>query len=493
MPRKSTEIDRSLLLGDLSRLGGAAEYGASDQSELLRRHLPIADHWRVLDRDTLLVLGGRGVGKTQLFNVLNVLDHPESLVSETTSSARLRQQGLVYDKGFTLSGRTFPSTDVIEQNWRTDLLSDAGTFWLGLLAGVLLRRSDTSDVLKSRLGTTASDALADSLPAPSIWLRLIAERLETVRLAIDEADSLLERRGLTLTITYDDLDQLVARLPDAYSLIRDLLAFWLRGMRRWSSIRCKIFLRTDIFAAEEFAFTDSSKLRPLSVTLRWNADNLYRLVLKRLLNGDHGREWERFLRPEIPREKLTTVIPFRIVPNTGEEDHRAFMKLMVGHYMGSDKRRGETYRWFLNHLQDSRGDISPRSFLTLFQSAATRQLDEAPGERLLTPEQVSGALVEVSKDRLEELKEEYSWIAALAGDLEGRVVPMQRKDFRKCCRTIDWTQFPEFVRQNKDRLIDYLINLGILRETRDARIHVPDIYLFGLGLKRKGGIRRPKV
>jgi hypothetical protein len=38
-------------------------------------------------------------------------------------------------------------------------------------------------------------------------------------------------------------------------------------------------LRTDIFEAEGLAFTDSSKLRPLSVTLRWNADNLYRLVL----------------------------------------------------------------------------------------------------------------------------------------------------------------------------------------------------------------------
>ena len=29
-------------------------------------------------------------------------------------------------------------------------------------------------------------------------------------------------------------------------------------------------------------------------------------------------------------------------------------------------------------------------------------------------------------------------------------------------------------------------------ETPDNRVNVPEIYLYGFGLKRKGGIRRPK-
>ncbi len=494
MPRSTTkDHDQTLLLSDLARLGTAAELGPSAPDELLRRHLPIAEHRRVLDRDTLLVLGGRGVGKTQLFNVLNALDDPEALAGPTTPQARIRRRKVVYDKGFTLSGRMFPPTGVIEENCTTGTLDDAGSFWLGMLVGVLLRRSDTSEVMSARLGDVVSGVFLQSLPAPSAWLNAVAANLEAVHLAVDEADALLERLDYTLTITYDDLDQLVAKLPDAYPLIRDLLAFWLKGHRRWSSIRCKVFLRTDIFAAEEFAFTDSSKLRPLSVTLRWSADNLYRLVLKRLLNGDHGKEWEKLIRREVAKEKLPSKSPFGVVPITDEDDHRAVMRLLVGQYMGSDKRRGETYRWFLNHLQDSRGDISPRSFLTLFRSSATRQLDEPPADKLLSPEQISGALMDVSEDRITELKEEYAWIAALAADLKGNIVPIRREDFRKCCRNIEWDQFPEYVRENKDRLIDYLISLGILRETRDRRIHVPDIYLFGFGLKRKGGIRRPKV
>jgi hypothetical protein len=258
-------------------------------------------------------------------------------------------------------------------------------------------------------------------------------------------------------------------------------------------VRCKIFLRTDIFAAEELAFTDSSKLRPLSVTLRWSADNLYRLVLKRLLNGIQRQNWERRLGTKV-QSKLQDKKPWGIVPTTDENDHRVFMESLIGKYMGADKRRGDTYHWFLNHLQDSRGDIAPRSFLKLFEIAAQRQQNSPlASEKLLGPEQVNGALADVSQDRITELKEEYKWIEALKQDLKGATVPMQKAEFRKCVRQIDWNHFPEHVRNNKDALIDYLIGLGILRETSDARVHVPDIYLFGFCLKRKGGIRRPSA
>lgn len=44
--------------------------------------------------------------------------------------------------------------------------------------------------------------------------------------------------------------------------------------------------------------------------------------------------------------------------------------------------------------------------------------------------------------------------------------------------------------QNARELIDYLVELGVFRERANDRIDVPDIYLFGLGLRRKGGVRR---
>jgi hypothetical protein len=39
-------------------------------------------------------------------------------------------------------------------------------------------------------------------------------------------------------------------------------------------------------------------------------------------------------------------------------------------------------------------------------------------------------------------------------------------------------------------LIEYLVEVGIFRARTGGRIDVPDLFLAGLGLKRKGGVRK---
>lgn len=491
--------DRLVLLENLSNFagGGVAESDVIRADEIsYLNHLPIAEHRRVLDRDILLVLGGRGAGKSQLFRILSKLKSPRDLLT----SAKTKDEAHVFDHyraGFTCTGKTFPAPEVIAK-LLTGGSAKTQQFWLGLLCGVLLTYELTRDAVGQHLDEEIKTRLREQLSAPSQWIDMVSDSLESVRAALDRADEALTQEKQFLAITYDDLDILAAKVADVYPLVRELLAFWLRNSRRWTSLRCKIFLRTDIFAAEELAFTDSSKLRPLSVTLRWSAENLYRLVLKRLLNGEQGSGWKAFIGSKIKKGQLKVRDPWGIDPETNESDHRAFMGLIVGEWMGSNPRRGETYRWFLNHLQDSRGDIAPRSFLKLFESSAVRQVTAGlPSTlHLVSPEQIAGALAEVSQDRINELKEEYGWIGEIGRKLKGQTVPMQRPEFRKLIGRLDWGELPEILRNKsdrRDRLIDYLISLGILRETADKRIHVPDIYLFGFGLKRKGGIRRPRV
>ncbi|MEA2046480.1 MAG: hypothetical protein U9N48_08200 [Euryarchaeota archaeon] len=39
-------------------------------------------------------------------------------------------------------------------------------------------------------------------------------------------------------------------------------------------------------------------------------------------------------------------------------------------------------------------------------------------------------------------------------------------------------------------LVDYMVEVGIFRERIGGRIDVPDLFLSGLKLKRKGGVRK---
>jgi hypothetical protein len=67
---------------------------------------------------------------------------------------------------------------------------------------------------------------------------------------------------------------------------------------------------------------------------------------------------------------------------------------------------------------------------------------------------------------------------------------MHERDFLRILDRVVWKGAGPAV--TTPGLVDKLVELGIVRHTRDGRIHVPDIYLFGFGLKRRGGVRRPR-
>ena len=111
------------------------------------------------------------------------------------------------------------------------------------------------------------------------------------------------------------------------------------------------------------------------------------------------------------------------------------------------------------------------------------------------PSSLQGALAEVSKDRVNELLlEEYGWLEVLRNKLEGQSMLMGHTEFLKC---LDLENWPEDGRlaltgASPEELLDALKELGIFWETEDGRINVPEIYLHGFGLRRRGGIQRPK-
>ena len=103
--------------------------------------------------------------------------------------------------------------------------------------------------------------------------------------------------------------------------------------------------------------------------------------------------------------------------------------------MGSTPKKGKSYSWPPNHLQDANGALSPRPFLKCFSVAAQDmcnhpdELDRLQDARLLRPDQIQGALLKVSEERVQELKEEYPWLEELQSAFAGLTMLMDQQEF----------------------------------------------------------------
>jgi hypothetical protein len=91
---------------------------------------------------------------------------------------------------------------------------------------------------------------------------------------------------------------------------------------------------------------------------------------------------------------------------------------------------------------------------------------------------------------------ELPWLPGVAYRLKDTEVPMRRREIE---RLFDkdwersWGQEAQNIRppvEDVRELVDYLVEIGILRLRTNGEIDVPDLFLAGLGLKRRGGVKK---
>ena len=274
-----------------------------------------------------------------------------------------------------------------------------------------------------------------------------------------------------------------------------LLAMWLSLADRYRRIRPKIFVREDLFQASLSTFPDASKLDARSVSLEWRVEDLYRVLIKHMANTSDGlKDWVQGSVRGIPLINLGLLgwMPPPTLPESGPASQKAFVDHLAGELMGSGPKKGLTYHWIPNRLQDAHARAVPRSFISLVRNAATLAVSQGPGAqnlRLLTPLELQGALESTSRRRVNELKEEFPVVARLES-LRGETVMLSRKiavDTLSRAQSTD-----DEYGKDGELVLHTLIELGVMSERDDGRIDVPDIYRYGFGILRKGGVKRPR-
>ena len=487
-------LDKSKILNTISKIEATAEYEYSRLEDFLM----MKEYTLMRDPKRFLILGGRGSGKTRLFKTFN----QEAGLQEILSGDSLN--GLSASNVYSVRGHDdangFPTPDVLEK-YADD--KNARAYWAGNLLFVLWdalkEETEFWNIMQANLHDDEMMQFnqRDLLMIPDKWIGCIRNCPETWENIFQQINLYLQEKDQWIFVSYDFLDRLTIDYNSLFPFIRMLLSFWFAHDRRWERIRCKIFLRNDLYESDLLDFMDASKLNNHIIRLEWDTLSLYRLLIKRMANADDLNTLKYLQEiPNLISVDKTSALGY--IPTQKKALVEQLVDQMIGHYMGNSPKRGVSYQWMPNHLQDAKGALVPRSFLKCFAIAAKGMLthpDEIKkltGNRLILPSMIQNALVRVSEDRVEELKEEYPWLEKLKTMLSGLTMLVSRDAFLE---RIDMNQWPENQRkklpsQNVQGIFQVLQKLGIILVASDGRINMPEIYLHGFGMKRRGGLRR---
>ncbi|NMO53022.1 hypothetical protein HH310_17720 [Actinoplanes sp. TBRC 11911] len=446
-------------------------------------------HRAALYVDSTVVRGGRGVGKT--FWYQSLLDPTlREVAAHEYGIERLNHLNVSAGYGASVKPALYPGTSVLGQ--LTDTNVRPFDIWYAVLLSAL-GQPELHQLLEWR------DRVA--------WVRANPGAAERT---VQQADERAQNQGTTHLILFDALEHLHRARAQADRLVSGILELALAMRLGTRNIRCKVFIRPDMFDGALLHFPDASKLTANAASLSWSRASLYGLLFHYMGNSSSS-EADSFRRitegwnadADGRRHLLPSVL-------SGDEvfQEQQF-SLIAGPYMGANYRKGNTYTWLPNHLMDGVEQVSPRSFLSALGKAVSETREKYAGhDHAIHHEGIRRGVQTASETRVREIGEDLPWVRLAVRPLAGRQVPIDeetvvdlwrevelaealRKDAERYV-TADDTQVRTGPRHPDDAklLIGELIALGVMRRRRDSRIDLPDVYRIAFNVGRKGGVPR---
>lgn len=474
----------------LSRMGSSGRAESESPEVFCRMFYPPKEQLGALDPDVTLILGPRGSGKTALFRAVTEFGLTDAL-REQNPKARIHPNCIWHP--VSLYTKRFPNQTQLRSFFESANLTEdqANDFWQGILVRSLWSQLDAR-------GQTELDGL-DKAEATTTALLEAGQTLSVQAAgALDRLDDRLEAAGQILFAGFDELDLLVHRNGRAAAT---LVGFWASRWRRWKGVRAKLFLRSDIYRRfVDEGGADLAKLAANRFELKWSDEALMSMLVKRILNTDLA-VWRKTLHLNGKRDVVDHSLLGATLASDKISDLHRVIHAILGPYMGANKKKGASEKWILEHIKDCQGNGSPRSLVKMLEQAADRQLAEGfDSDVVLDPAFVRQALTAVSNDHVKSSMDEWPWLPGLIDRLSKwtsiRQMPMERKPFEAQLRKSweqPWSQQADISGPPCDDpqgFVPLLIDAGILRERKDGKLETTDLYLDGLGFKRKGGVRR---
>lgn len=468
-----------------------APYTHATEPPALRQIYAPEGHEAALDPERVLVIGGRGTGKS-FWSATLLNDQTRGFIAQSYPRLHLSlcQVALGF-AGVDSDVNGAPSQEELDDLIESDKHTPEKVWRAVILRGV---------------ARFVPMELPTMLRGPDGLVAWVAADAARVQQCLRQADDALWKEGKRVVVLFDALDRLGKDWPQIRERTKALLQVAL-AMRTYRAIKPKIFLRVD--QAEDrgvAAFPDASKLlsEGARVDLAWERRDLYGLLYTLLANDDAaGEEFSALVRRATGMnlgDVRAQGLPAEL--KDSEEKQAEVFVALAGHYMGANANKGRTYTWLHKHLVDAFDRVSPRSFLEAVRRAACYR-GTADSRLVLTPAGLRAGIQGASELRLQQLKEEYGWIEKVIEPLADQRVPCRAEDLYARWQGADtastilapngeYLEPIEFSDIDGDRLaaiLKALLRIGVAERRADGRINIPDIYRVAAKMLRKGGVR----
>ncbi|MGD1809170.1 P-loop ATPase, Sll1717 family, partial [Dapis sp. BLCC M126] len=442
------------------------------------------DFPKFLSDKNWLIRGAKGTGKSLLFRLfVEQSEEAKKLAGyyiDITNVNFIAGHGKPTIKSYILEGTALASyeREVGDDCWNY--------FWLNY---ALLQLCFYLPELQSLLNINDNlkGLIATEKPRSADIVSWLVEQAKSSTASLETFDQLgdinswLQENNRRVWLLYDELDTGFGYSQEDYQRRRKaleaLLAWWLESGIGLKYIVPKIFLREDIW--NQLNFTNKGHyVSGRSLELKWEEADLWRLVLRQVLKNSPS------LRQTINQELGVRV---ELLENIELKQLRKSLEHLWGEQMGGSNR-SYTYNWVRKRTADSQNHSFPRSLILLLETAVKIEKGnsrEYTDERILRPNSLIDALPEVSKQRVDEVRNEYPELRQFLNELQGERSPIDKNQL-----TEKWKiEGKELTTRLQD-----MIEAGIFKEysrrkdpSRSPGVYsVAELYLSGLGMTRKG-------
>lgn len=452
---------------------------AEDMSDKLRKLFHrTSDFDKLLDGPTCLVRGRKGTGKSVLYGLF--VRHPD-IVKELAGS-RLLDKEYRFVSGH---GEASPKPGHDEFVKWGRLVEEEKTTWHAVWRAIVILRILRQIARKPKGVTADLWEIAKRLKDGGRWTREYTRAVEMLavksgadaKYLLDALDDALSNASREVWLFFDDLDEDFQTnttlrnqsLSGLFELVQT------SDDQQHKAIRFKIVLREDIWT--EVSFQNKSHFNGRYIELRWSRADVLRLALKQALASPKFEDIARKFKPVSNLESVS------------EDFLVEALEPLWGIRMGKKKSK-YVHRWIYERLSDSQGNFFPRAMQHLLIGAKEKELEylamehvQPPRDRLLRVDALLQGLREkASKERVEELKEEYPGIAGfLIGLKELSPSSIKTKAIQEL-----WERSGSPRGIPAKDAVAWLQSIGLMSEGRSGEQKIADLYLYGLGLSRMG-------